>query len=64
MAGAVSRLADAAARGDSSETQEASAELREALAEFESGLAAHRALAEGQVQVRSHADEDRRLHLC
>ena len=47
MAAAMERLSAAAARNDYAAMQEATAEAREATAIFESGLAAHRALAEG-----------------
>lgn len=49
MSAASDRLTRAsAAREDYPAMQEASAQLREALAQYESGLAAHRALAEGK----------------
>ncbi|MEW5976335.1 MAG: 2Fe-2S iron-sulfur cluster-binding protein [Acidobacteriota bacterium] len=48
MATALERLSGAASRDDYAAMQEATARMREALAQFESGLAAHRALAEGK----------------
>jgi hypothetical protein len=42
------RLGEAAEKDDYAAMQEATAQVREALAQFESGLAAQRALAEGQ----------------
>ncbi len=48
MAGALEGLSGAASRDDYTAMQEATAQMREALAQFESGLAAHRALAEGK----------------
>lgn len=48
MSAAFDSLTRASAREDYPAMQEASAQLREALAQYESGLAAHRALAEGK----------------
>lgn len=48
MSAALDRLSRATAREDYAEMQGAAAQLREALAQYESGLAAHRALAEGK----------------
>lgn len=48
MSAAFDRLTRASRREDYTVMQEASAQLREALAQYESGLAAHRALAEGK----------------
>ena len=48
LSAAMSRLSEATAREDYAAMQEATAEMREAQAQFESGLAAHRALAEGK----------------
>lgn len=48
MDDAFAQLAAAAGRDDYAAMQEATARLRQAVAQFDSGLAAHRALAEGQ----------------
>lgn len=48
MNAALERLSGASAKEDYPAMQQASAQLREALAQYESGLAAHRALAEGK----------------
>jgi ferredoxin-NADP reductase len=48
MAQGLERLSNAAAGDDYAAMQEATAQVREGLALFESGLAAHRALAEGK----------------
>jgi len=48
MATAATRLSDAAVREDYAAMQQAASQMREALAQFESGVAAHRALAEGK----------------
>jgi ferredoxin-NADP reductase len=48
MSAASSRLTDAVAREDYVAMQQATADMREATAQFESGLAVHRALAEGK----------------
>lgn len=48
MTAAVTEMTDAIARQDFAVMQEATARMSAALGEFESGLAAHRALAEGQ----------------
>jgi len=48
MSKGLARLGDAAEGEDYAAMQEATAQVREALARFESGLAARRALAEGQ----------------
>lgn len=48
MSAASERLSSASVREDYAAMQEASAQLREALSQYESGLAAHRALAEGK----------------
>jgi ferredoxin-NADP reductase len=48
MTQGVERLSEAAAGDDYAAMQEATARMREGLAVFESGLAAHRALAEGE----------------
>lgn len=49
LSSAVERLARLTSADDYSAMQEATAQMRQGLAQFESGLAAHRALAEGQV---------------
>ena len=49
MSVAATRLSEAVMLEDYAATQQATAQMREALAQFESGLAAHRALAEGKV---------------
>ena len=48
MSAAATRLSDAAMREDYAAMQQATAQMREATAQFESGLAVHRALAEGK----------------
>lgn len=48
MSAATLRAANASARNDFRESQAATEQLREATAQFESGVAAHRALTEGQ----------------
>lgn len=48
MTAAGKLLSDAASREDYAAMQQATSQMREALAQFESGLAAHRALAEGK----------------
>jgi hypothetical protein len=48
MSHGLERLSNAAAGDDYAAMQEATAQVREGLALFESGLAAHRALAEGE----------------
>ena len=48
MSAAATRLSDAAMREDYAALQQATSQMREALAQFESGLAVHRALAEGK----------------
>ncbi len=48
MSAAATRLSDAAMREDYAAMQQATAQMREAMAQFESGLAVHRALAEGK----------------
>ncbi len=48
MSEGLERLADAASTDDFAAMQEATATVREGLAQFESGLAAHRAIAEGK----------------
>ena len=48
MSAAVAELSTGAERDDFAAMQEAAESLRQALAEFDSGLAAHRALAEGK----------------
>jgi ferredoxin-NADP reductase len=48
MTAAGKLLSDAVTREDYAAMQQASSQMREALAQFESGLAAHRALAEGK----------------
>ena len=48
MSAAATRLSEAAMREDYAAMQQATAQMREATAQFESGLAVHRALAEGK----------------
>lgn len=48
MSAAATRLSDASMREDYAAMQQANAQMREATAQFESGLAVHRALAEGK----------------
>lgn len=48
VSAAAGRLSAAASRDDYAGMQEATAEIREALSQFDSGLAAHRVLAEGK----------------